>query len=106
MLAVVLEFAPIDGMENEFIQAWTECTNVIYENFGSLGSRLHRSDKGSFIAYAQWPNKIAYDGSSDWPEHLIAVRDRMRSLLKGGKPNVLHVLQVEVDLLKSQACSQ
>lgn len=105
MLSVVLEFEPIDGMESEFILAWTECTKVIYENFGSLGSRLHRSTTGKFIAYAQWPNEKVYEHSSEWPEQLVEVRNRMRSLLKGGKPTVLHVLNVEVDLLAAQIYS-
>jgi hypothetical protein len=100
MISILLEFEPIEGMEKEFISAWKECTEVIYENFASLGSRLHRSDKGAFIAYAQWPNEDIYAKSSGWPEHLVPVRDRMRSLLKRGKPTVLHVLKVEVDLLK------
>ena len=102
MISVILEFEPIAEMENEFISSWKECTEVIYKNFGSLGSRLHRSDKGNFIAYAQWPSKDAYEKSSAWPEELVLVRDRMRSLLKGGKPKVLHLLEVEVDLLKAE----
>ncbi len=53
MIAVILEFDPIDGLENEFIASWIHCTQVIYENFGSLGSRLHRSSDGKYIAYAQ-----------------------------------------------------
>ena len=105
MIAVIIEFEPIEGMEEEFISAWKECTETIYENFGSLGSRLHRSDKGSFIAYAQWPDQETYDKSSQWPDNLIAVRDKMRSLIKDGKPKVLHVLQTEVDLLKAKAHS-
>jgi len=105
MLSVLLEFEPIDGMEQEFILAWTECTEVIYENFGSLGSRLHRSNKGNFIAYAQWPDEDVYSRASEWPEHIIPVRNRLRSLLKNGKPTVLHVFNVEVDLLKVQVHS-
>lgn len=102
MLSVILEFEPLVGKEDEFISSWTECTKVIYENFGSLGSRLHRSAGGSFIAYAQWPNEDAYEKSSNWPDDLVAVRNRMRAVLKNGKPNVLHVLQLEVDLLEAK----
>jgi quinol monooxygenase YgiN len=101
MIAVILEFEPIAEKEAEFVLAWRQCTQVIYENFGSLGSRLHKSQDGRFIAYAQWPNEDAYNKSSDWPEHLIFARDRMRALLKGGKPKLLHKLTVEADLLKT-----
>lgn len=100
MIAVILEFDPIDGLENEFIASWIHCTQVIYKNFGSLGSRLHRSSDGKYIAYAQWPSKEVYAASADWPAHLVEARDSMRKLIKNGKPNVLHLLEVEADLLK------
>lgn len=70
MISVVLDFEPWEGREQEFILAWTQCTQIIYESFGSLGSRLHRSSDGKFIAYAQWPNREIYERSSEWPEHL------------------------------------
>jgi hypothetical protein len=44
MLAVILEFDVIDGMEDQFRKSWIETTKVIYQNFGSLGSRLHHAD--------------------------------------------------------------
>ena len=40
--------------EAQFIDAWSEITAYYRENFGSLGSRLHRGDDGVFYAYAQW----------------------------------------------------
>lgn len=100
MIAVILEFDPIDGLEDEFISSWIHCTQVIYDNFGSLGSRLHRSSDGKYIAYAQWPSKEVYTASAEWPVHLVDARDAMRKLLKNGKPNILHILEVEADLLK------
>ena len=102
MLAVILEFDVIKDKEKEFIESWTECTKVIYENFGSLGSRLHKAEKNLYIAYAQWPNAEVYGKSGDWPENLVSFRDRMRATLKTGKPNILYKLQTEVDLLKNQ----
>lgn len=103
MLSVILEFDVIEGKETDFVNAWTECTKVIYENFGSLGSRLHKSEHGSYIAYAQWPSHKVYEESSEWPEHLVCVRDRMREMLKIGKPKLLYKLVTEVDLLKNEA---
>ena len=102
MLSVILEFDVVEGKSEEFIVCWTECTRVIYENFGSLGSRLHKDKDGKFIAYAQWPDFDTYEKESIWPADITVHRDRMRALLKSGKPKVLHLLDVEVDLLKSQ----
>lgn len=53
MLAVILEFDVIDGMEADFREAWAETTTLIHQHFGSLGSRLHKPHNNKFIAYAQ-----------------------------------------------------
>ncbi|MHC9510498.1 hypothetical protein [Kangiella sp. M94] len=102
MLSIVLEFKVVEGKDEEFIRAWTKCTEVIYQNFQSLGSRLHRSETGSFIAYAQWPDQATYDKSGEWPSELVKYRENMRKLLIDGKPRVLHKLSMEVDLLNSK----
>lgn len=42
------------GLEQQFIDAWSEVTAYYVEHFDSLGSRLHRGDDGLFYGYAQW----------------------------------------------------
>ena len=103
MLAVILEFDVIAGMESQFRQAWIETTELIYQNFGSLGSRLHQADNGVLIAYAQWPSLKVYEDDHQWPETLLTSREKMASCLKIGKPKVLHKLTLDTDLLKA-AC--
>ncbi|MHA2937568.1 antibiotic biosynthesis monooxygenase family protein [Vibrio sp. RC27] len=102
MFAVVLEFDVIEGMENQFRKAWVETTEIIYQNFGSLGSRLHQSDNGKFIAYAQWPDLSIYESVHHWPCDSKNTREKMRSCLKIGKPTVLHKLTLDSDLLKEK----
>ncbi|MEJ6080466.1 IS66 family transposase [Vibrio sp. 1-Bac 57] len=101
MLAVILEFDVIDGMEEQFKTSWAETTKLIYQHFGSLGSRLHHSENGKFIAYAQWPSLDVYENDHYWPIDTNQARDRMRSTLKIGKPTVLHKLILDTDLLKT-----
>ena len=43
--------------EEEFRAAWARATEKIAERYGALGSRLHRVDDGSWLAYAQWPDR-------------------------------------------------
>ena len=43
-------------MEAQFIESWSEITVFYRENFGSLGSRLHRGGDNLFYAYTQWPS--------------------------------------------------
>lgn len=101
MLSVILEFDVLEGKKEEFIEAWTKGTEVIYENFGSLGSRLHESEHGSYIAYAQWPS-AEFMTSQENGQCTWSSRERIRSLLKTGKPKLLYKLTTEVDLLKSE----
>tara|TARA_R110000751_G_scaffold27112_2_gene71888 strand:+ start:557 stop:880 length:324 start_codon:yes stop_codon:yes gene_type:complete len=103
MIAVLLEFDVIAGMESQFRKAWVETTDIIYENFGSLGSRLHKSDNGKFIAYAQWPDLSVYENDHHWPDDSKCTREKMRACLKIGKPTVLHTLTLDTDLLKDSS---
>lgn len=106
MLAVILEFDVIEGKETQFRHAWTETTEIIYRNFVSLGSRLHQSDNGKFIAYAQWPDADTYEADHHWPEDSVHVREKMRACLKNGMPTVLHKLTLDTDLLKQKSYSE
>lgn len=45
------------GMEEQFREGWRLVTESIYRTYGSLGSRLHRDMDGSWVAYAQWPDR-------------------------------------------------
>ena len=47
--------------EKAFVENWHKGTKNIYKKYGSLGSSLHKSDDGRFIAYARWPNKNVWE---------------------------------------------
>lgn len=49
------------GKEKQFEANWAAVTKAIREQCGSYGSRLHRSDRGEYIGYAQWPDTKARD---------------------------------------------
>lgn len=99
MMAVIIAFDVIEGQESLFEQAWIDTTEAIYQHMGSLGSRLHRDENGRYIAYAQW-TALADHGQS-LPDAVKEARTRMRQTLVGGKPEVLHRLHGQVDLLKA-----
>lgn len=50
-----------DGMEEQFVEGWERVTRAIYETCGSYGSRLHRCDDGTWVAYARWPDAATRD---------------------------------------------
>lgn len=105
MISVLIEFEVIKGRDSKFIKAWEETTKYIYANFNSLGSRLHRSSTGKFIAYAQWPSIEEYESEHKWSFEGISARNRMRETLISEQATVLDILTSEIDLLKSETHS-
>lgn len=47
----------------QFQQAWARGTEAIARERGGLGSRLHQADDGSWLAYAQWPDRASWERS-------------------------------------------
>jgi heme-degrading monooxygenase HmoA len=45
--------------EASFVQAWSRISELLLEQRGSLGSRLHRGSDGLWYSYAQWPSAEA-----------------------------------------------
>ena len=55
------------GMERQFQQAWEQATPLLMRQRGALGSRLHQAEDGTWFAYAQWPNRQAWERSRALP---------------------------------------
>ena len=51
------------GMEAQFREAWEQLTRLLRDHRGARGSRLHRTDYGTVVAYAQWPSQAAWERS-------------------------------------------
>lgn len=76
-----------NGLERQFIAAWSEITSYIRENYNSLGSRLHRGNDGIFYAYAQWYSEEQRERAfSAMPE--LAVRKSMREAIEESLPEI------------------
>ncbi|MGW2865250.1 antibiotic biosynthesis monooxygenase family protein [Streptomyces sp. NPDC001205] len=59
MFAVVYRWRLQQGKEQQFIEGWHRMTAAIHRQCGSYGSRLHRADDGTWLAYARWPTPEA-----------------------------------------------
>lgn len=99
MHCILLEFKPLPGKEVDFIEAWKNLTIHILQNYGSKGSRLHRSKEGKYIAYAQWPSKEVYGNIQGTKEGDELRKELLQHLEKDGIA-VLEQLQVMEDLLE------
>jgi quinol monooxygenase YgiN len=60
MLIVVYRWRIRAGHEAQFREGWRAMTASIAATRGGLGSRLHRAQDGTWVAYAQWPDRAAY----------------------------------------------
>lgn len=69
MYYIIYQFNVKPGHEKRFVKAWSEVTEAIIEHCGGLGSRMHKSEKGEYIAYAQWPSKEHRD-NAELPESI------------------------------------
>lgn len=47
------------GSEEAFVTAWSRVTQLLREERGSLGSRLHRGPDNVWYSYTQWPSAEA-----------------------------------------------
>ncbi|HEY9789269.1 MAG TPA: antibiotic biosynthesis monooxygenase [Candidatus Obscuribacterales bacterium] len=97
MFVAVYSFKLKPNMEEQFQQAWAERTKEIIKASGSFGSRLHRNEDGTFVAYAQWPSRKAWENAA--PSE-TAARDRMREATLSSE--TVFCLEVLEDLLVTQ----
>ncbi|MDA0667179.1 MAG: antibiotic biosynthesis monooxygenase [Planctomycetota bacterium] len=58
--AVLYRWRLKPGKEDAFVEAWAKMTELIKQECGGLGSRLHKAEDGTWAAYAQWPNRAAW----------------------------------------------
>ncbi len=57
--AVIYRWQLNPGMERQFQDGWHRVTVAILDRCGSFGSRLHRCEDGTWLAYARWPSAEA-----------------------------------------------
>ncbi len=61
MFAVIYRWQVVPGLEAQFETGWKRGTERIAAEFGGWGSRLHKGDGQTYFAYAQWPDRAAWE---------------------------------------------
>ncbi len=100
MFCVVYEFKVKPDGEKKFTEAWHTVTQDVIGQYGSLGARLHKSDQGDWIAYAQWPDRESWKVGHaviDAEARQLHVDDCLAEI-----PTILLKLTVIDDLLQLQ----
>ncbi len=98
MYAVIYQFDVVPGREKDFEKTWQLATESFITHAGGLGSRLHKNEGGSYIAYAQWPDKTTWESARQkLPKKALEDLQRMNTYCK--KIAVLFNMEVINDLL-------
>lgn len=95
MFAVVYKFDVKPSCERQFEKNWHDMTVEFREIHGGLGSCLHKTDEGKYLAYARWPDRETWAKDKD-----IANAEAMRLMKESlqGKTETTP-LSIENDLL-------
>jgi hypothetical protein len=78
MYAIYFRWKVAAGRESDFEHAWLVLTELLREERGGLGSRLHRCADGQYFAYAQWPSEIFWAMQPEPTARMIELRHQMR----------------------------
>lgn len=69
MFAVIYEGTLKAGMEEQYKACWRTVADYFIQEAGALGSCLHKTHRGTWLAYSRWPDKATRDKA--WPESAL-----------------------------------
>ena len=79
MIAILYRWRINPEKEQQFIESWSNVTEFLRTNRGSLGSRLHRGNDRLFYGYAQWKSDAdrqkAFQDSTEITDSIEKMRD-------------------------------
>ncbi len=99
MFVVLYEFQVTPGAEKRFEALWHRSTNLIADERGSGGSRLHKCGPGEYVAYAVWPSREQWQATPPSSEALEATIGAMRGCCS--RVGVLREMTVVDDLVRA-----
>jgi heme-degrading monooxygenase HmoA len=102
MFAVIYRWRVIPGLEAQFERGWAEGTRAIAAEFGGWGSRLHKGEGGTYVAYAQWPDEATWTKAMETRMHHSndEARELYRGAIEPGSFETLFSGPVACDLLE------
>lgn len=66
VFAVIYRAHILPEKEAEYVRHWKLIASYFVAQRGALGSTLHKTDEGMWVAYSKWPDKATRDAS--WPK--------------------------------------
>jgi len=92
MFIALYRWKLIKGQERRFREGWHRITLEFYRERGSLGSRLHAAEDGTWVAYAQWPDKQAWEAARVQVRDTEAVQMMRESIELSHAPTFMEVV--------------
>ncbi len=80
MFAVIYRGYVYPEAERDYQKLWHQIAQYFIEHRGALGSCLHKSTDGSWIAYSRWPDQATRDAS--WPQEGEAFSETLNPEIK------------------------
>ncbi len=90
--------------EQMFREGWRRRTEEIYTKCGSLGSRLHRAEDGTWVACAQWPDRQSWEAARQVPVTDTEAPAMMKESIEASFPEML--MEVTDDLFRPRSFSE
>lgn len=63
MFAVIYRGSVYPELEQEYRALWGQIAGYFMAHRGAIGSCLHKTDQGEYVAYSRWPDKQTRDAS-------------------------------------------
>jgi heme-degrading monooxygenase HmoA len=104
MFIAVYRWKLKEGLEQKFREGWRRRTGEIYRKCGSLGSRLHRAEDGTWVAYAQWPDRQSWEAARQVPVGDREAPAMMKESVEVSYPEML--LELTDDLFEPRSFSE
>ena len=99
--AVIYRWRLKRGREGEFRSAWERLTKAICKERGGRGSRLHRADDGTWLAYAHWPERARWERARELESPDKQAAAQMRSCIDEAMPPL--PLELIADMLAGES---
>lgn len=101
MFAIIYRWRVIPGRDAQFEEGWAAGTQRIAAEFGGWGSRLHRVDEHTYVAYAQWPDETTWKRAMESRMHHSddVARQKYFDAIEPGSFATLFAMPVVSDLL-------
>ena len=81
MFAVLYRASVYPAREEEYQRLWHQVATFFVQHRGALGSCLHKTKQGEWIAYSRWPDKTTRDAS--WPQENEEPSETLSSEIQG-----------------------